>query len=71
MMSRVGSILLIKHDLHGELHNGIDDIIGIVLEGLDGLGLGHIGLRHDQLDVLLLHTRGINLLRRIYLNEKD
>ena len=44
MMSRVGSILLIKHDLHGELHNGIDDIIGIVLEGLDGLGLRHIGL---------------------------
>ena len=35
---------MIKHDLHGELHNGIDDIIGIVLEGLDGLGLGHIGL---------------------------
>ena len=69
MMSRVGSILLIKHDLHGELHNGIDDIIGIVLEGLDSLGLRYVGLRHDQLDVLLLHTRGINLLR-IYLNEK-
>ena len=70
MMSRVGSILLIKHDLHGELHNGIDDIIGIVLEGLDSLGLRYVGLRHDQLDVLLLHTRGINLLKRIYLNEK-
>ena len=70
MMSRVGSILLIKHDLHGELHYGIDDIIGIVLEGLDSLGLRYVGLRHDQLDVLLLHTRGINLLRRIYLNEK-
>ena len=42
--NRVWSILLIKHDLHGELHDGIDDIIGIVLEGLDGLGLGHIGL---------------------------
>ena len=69
MMSRVGSILLIKHDLHGELHNGIDDIIGIVLEGLDSLGLRYVGLRHDQLDVLLLHTRGINLLR-IYLNER-
>ena len=41
---RVWSILLIKHDLHGELHDGIDDIIGIVLEGLDGLGLRHIGL---------------------------
>ena len=62
MMSRVGSILLIKHDLHGELHYGIDDIIGIVLEGLDSLGLRYVGLRHDQLDVLLLHTRGINLL---------
>ena len=61
---------MIKHDLHGELHNGIDDIIGIVLEGLDSLGLRYVGLRHDQLDVLLLHTRGINLLRRIYLNEK-
>ena len=69
MMSRVGSILLIKHDLHGELHYGIDDIIGIVLEGLDSLGLRYVGLRHDQLDVLLLHTRGINLLR-IYLNER-
>ena len=60
---------MIKHDLHGELHNGIDDIIGIVLEGLDSLGLRYVGLRHDQLDVLLLHTRGINLLR-IYLNER-
>ena len=69
MMSRVGSILLIKHDLHGELHYSIDDIIGIVLEGLDSLGLRYVGLRHDQLDVLLLHTRGINLLR-IYLNER-
>ena len=52
---------MIKHDLHGELHDGIDDIIGIVLEGFDGLGLGDVGLGHDQLDVLLLHARGINL----------
>ena len=58
---RVWSILLIKHDLHGELHDGIDDIIGIVLEGFDGLGLGDVGLGHDQLNVLLLHARGINL----------
>ena len=52
---------MIKHDLHGELHDGIDDIIGIVLEGFDGLGLGDVGLGHDQLNVLLLHARGINL----------
>ena len=52
---------MIKHDLHGELHDGIDDIIGIVLEGFDGLGLGDVGLGHDQLNVLLLHARDINL----------
>ena len=63
--NRVWSILLIKHDLHGELHDGIDDIIGIVFEGLDGLGLGDIGLRHDQFHVLLLHARGINLRIKI------
>ena len=55
---------MIAHDLHGELHDGIDDIIGIVLEGFDGLGLGHVGLRHHQLHVLLLHARRINLRMR-------
>ena len=35
---------MIKHDLHGELHDGIDDIIGIVLEGFHRLGLGDVGL---------------------------
>ena len=65
---RVWSILLIAHDLHGELHDGIDDIIGIVLEGFDGLGLGHVGLRHHQLHVLLLHARRINLRKKRYQN---
>ena len=61
---------MIKHDLHGELHDGIDYIIGIVLEGLDSLGLGDIGLRHDQLHILLFHARGINLRMLCYKNVK-
>ena len=68
---RVWSILLIKHDLHGKLHDGIDDIIGIVLECFDSLGLGDIGLGHDQLNVLLLHARGIDLREMMLKNMQN
>jgi len=40
--------------LHGELHDGVDDVVVGVLEGLDGFLAGDVGLGHDELDVLLL-----------------
>ncbi len=38
--------------LHGELHNCVNDIVAVVLEGFDRLAAGHVGLGHHQLDIL-------------------
>lgn len=48
--------------LYAEIHNGVDDVVVVVLEGLDGLLPGHASLLHDELDVLGLETLIINLL---------
>ena len=42
-------------------HNCINNIIAVVFESPDGLGLWDIGLRHDEFDVLLLNARLILL----------
>lgn len=42
--------------LDGELHDSIDQIIVVALEGLDGLASGAVGLVHDELDVLGVDT---------------
>mmetsp|Transcript_53247 Transcript_53247/g.163828 ORF Transcript_53247/g.163828 Transcript_53247/m.163828 type:complete len:204 (-) Transcript_53247:21-632(-) len=46
---------------HGELHDGVDDVAVVVLEGLDGAGAAHAGLRHDDVDLLLLQARRVHL----------
>jgi hypothetical protein len=38
--------------LHGELHDCVNDIVAVVLEGFDRLAAGHVGLGHHQLDIL-------------------
>ncbi len=38
--------------LHSELHNCVNDIVAVVLEGFDRLAAGHVGLGHHQLDIL-------------------
>lgn len=42
-------------------HDGIDDVIVVVLQGTYSLRPWHVGLWHDQLDVLNLNARLINL----------
>ena len=50
-------------ELHGEFHNRVDNIVIVVLERLDGLSSGNIGLRHDKLNVLSLHSSLVDLGR--------
>ena len=53
--------------LYAESHDGVDDIIVVLLQGLDGLLAGDGSLLHDKLDVLGLKTRVIDLLTVILL----
>lgn len=48
--------------LCAQRHNGIDDVVVILLEGFDGLLPGHTRLLHDQLDVLGLEACVVLLL---------
>ena len=41
---------------------GVDDIVIVLLQCLDGLVTGNVGLSHDKLNVLVLETGGIDLL---------
>ena len=50
--------------LHGQVHDGIDDIVVALLERLDGPALGTVGLLHHQFDVLRLHARLVKLVER-------
>ncbi len=38
--------------LVGELHDGVDNVTVVLLERLDGLFAGAVGLVHDELNVL-------------------
>ena len=53
--------------LYAESHDGVDDIVVVLLQGLDGLLAGDGSLLHDKLDVLGLKTRVIDLLTVILL----
>jgi hypothetical protein len=53
---------LISLASYAERHDRVDDIVVILLECLDSLLPGHIGLSHDELNVLGLQTRVVNLL---------
>lgn len=54
--------MLARTASYAERHDRVDDIIVVLPEGLDGLLPGHVGLGHDELNVLGLQTRLINLL---------
>lgn len=47
--------------LHGEFHDGTNNVAARVFERLDGLAAGHAGLRHDKLNIFRLHARLIHL----------
>lgn len=47
---------------YAECHDRVDDIIVVLPERLDGLLPGHVGLGHDELNVLGLQTRLIDFL---------
>jgi hypothetical protein len=55
-----------RHLHHGSLyaqcHDGVDDIVVVLLEGLDGLLPRDAGLLHNELDVLSLEARVVDLL---------
>lgn len=47
---------------YAERHDRVDDIVVILLEGLDSLLPRHVRLGHDQLDVLGLQAGVVDLL---------
>ena len=53
--------------LRAESHDGIDNVIVVLLEGLDSLLPADRGLGHDELNVLWLETSLVNLLTVILL----
>merc|ERR1712029_93361 len=46
---------------HSQLHDCIHYIIRIVLERLDCFAAGHVGLGHEEFNILVLDSRGVNL----------
>lgn len=53
--------------LYAESHDTVDNVVVVLLEGLDGLLPAHAGLGHDELDVLGLEASVINLLAIVLL----
>ena len=51
-----------KNNLYAQCHDRVDYIIVILLQCLNSLLSGNACLSHDQLDILVLKTRSINLL---------
>ena len=52
---------------YAERHDRVHDIIVVLPEGLDGLLPGHVGLSHDQVNVLGLEATLVNLLAILFL----
>lgn len=48
--------------LNTQCHDGVDNIIVILLQGFDGLLAADVGLCHDELDVLILQAVSVDLL---------
>lgn len=53
--------------LYAEGHNGVDDIVIVLPQGLDGLLAGNVGLGNDQVNVLGLEAALVNLLTIVLL----
>jgi hypothetical protein len=56
-----------SHLLYAQGHDAVDNVVVVLLEGLDGLLPADAGLGHDELDVLGLKTGVIDLLAVILL----
>ena len=56
--------------LHGQLHNRIHNVVIVVLQRLHGLGAGHVGLGHDELDVLGLDSGLVDLVILLLLGDR-
>jgi hypothetical protein len=56
-----------SHLLYAQSHDTVDNVVVVLLEGLDGLLPADAGLGHDELDVLGLKTGVIDLLTVILL----
>lgn len=67
MIVRIWGVAFPRVRLDAEGHNGVDDIVVVLLERLDGLLPRNVGLRHDKLDVLVLDALGVHLLAVILL----
>ena len=52
---------------YAEGHDGVDDIIVVLTQGLDGLLARDVGLCHDQVNILGLQTTLVDLLAVILL----
>lgn len=48
--------------LYAQCHDGVDDIVVVLFEGLDSLLSGDVCLGHDKLDILGLEASVVNLL---------
>ena len=55
------------HSLYAESHDGVNDIVVVLPESLDGLLAGDVCLCHNELDILGLKVGLINLLTIILL----
>jgi len=51
-----------RQSLHGELHDGVHNIVVVGLQGLDSLGTAAVSLGNNELNVLAADTLLINLL---------
>ena len=56
-----------SHRLYAQGHDTVDNVVVVLLEGLDGLLPAHAGLGHDKLDVLGLETSAVDLLAIVLL----
>lgn len=52
---------------YAESHDGVDNIVVILPQGLDGLLAGHASLCHNQINILSLEAGLVNLLAIILL----
>lgn len=48
--------------LDTQSHDGVDDVVIVLLQSFDGLIAADVGLGHDQLNILVLQALGIDLL---------
>jgi hypothetical protein len=55
------------HSLYAESHDGVNDIVIVLPESLDGLLAGNACLCHDELNILGLKTSLVNFLTIILL----